>query len=256
MYYHVQVITSQNKEIYCFDISDLSFVENEIVAQHLSRRDYQLNGFFIAPSEVSRIVITESNQDSMECVNISYSRMEFSDTKQIVPKECMFDNDKFSRDITQEVFDRVEKRLVEGITQDAPSIVELDAKIKTCLKQLDELESSFSSLKNISKNMLDEKAAKKYRVHNYILVAAIFLYYGAIITSIIIVGWDTMEPVTYVLSFSGFIAGLIYLFTREKTFNINIYLKSKKDKTYDKVYENYGFLKATDTSKQKAPVKK
>lgn len=256
MYYHIQVTTDKNEEIHLFDTTDLSFIKDEIIVPHLSGKDYQLNGFFIIPSKVKRIVVTESDNDSTESVNISYSDLDFSQTRGILPQECMFDNEKFSKDITQELFEKVETDLRENIKQHVPSVLELDTKIKNCLIQISELENSFSNLRNISKNMLDEKAARKFRIHNYILIGIILLYYGGIIGCVSWFDWDDIEPITYVLSISGVAAGLVYLFAREKTFNITIYLKAKKDKTYSKVYENYGFLKASDTPIQNQTIEK
>ncbi|HLM02629.1 MAG TPA: hypothetical protein VK400_16365, partial [Pyrinomonadaceae bacterium] len=202
MYYHIQIITDKNEEICRFDIRDLSVIENEILVPHLSGRDYYLNGFSISPSKVKRISVTESTRDSEECVSLSYSEMKFSDTEEILPQECMFDNEEFSRNITDELLEKVDSNLVEGITKTVPSALELDSKIKSCLQQLTELENSFSDLKNISKNMLDEKAARKYRIHNYMLVSLIILYYTVIVGCIVKFGWEDMEPVTYVLSIS------------------------------------------------------
>lgn len=123
MYYHLLITTEDEENIFLLDENSLERIESEILTPHLQNNNYNVNGYTINRSEVKRILITETTVDSEECQGISFSAQAISDKTEIHPKDCVFDNDKFAKDITNELVNKLNAKLQASNNQDSTEIL-------------------------------------------------------------------------------------------------------------------------------------
>ena len=126
MYYHIQITTKENEKINKFDVVDLEYIKSNILIPYLKGNHSNLAGYVIAAADVKRIDVTKSKDKSSECVNIADSKRPLSATTTILPETCVFDNENFSTDITDELLDELRKNT--SIIK-SPSVFDLASKI-------------------------------------------------------------------------------------------------------------------------------
>jgi|GEM_PF-2463079 len=117
MKYHASIKTAETDEIYEFDHDSLGSIKDSIVTPYLLNQEFQFDGYFIEPSKVKRLVVTETDMTSEQCVRDAYNRLSPGVIMIIGAKDCVFGDDRYSRDITrktlQEVKAAVEKHTPE-----------------------------------------------------------------------------------------------------------------------------------------------
>lgn len=227
MYYHIQIITNDNQEIYEFDKTDEVSLKEEIIIPHIKGINYELDGYTIYPTKVKRLIVTRSSDKSSECVNISYSRLPSNDRREIYPQNCVFDNESFADDITDQL------------------LIECKDHVHSEISKIEQLKTNLLFLSRITKNLLDEKIKRKFGIIKLLIIGLIISYYGGIIYLIYIYTWDCMEPVFYILGVAVPITGLIIILYKERTFNpveviVNL-MEERKKKIIEGIYQKYGF---------------
>jgi hypothetical protein len=101
MKYHASIKTDETNEIYEFDHNNLDDIKEAIVIPYLKNEEFQFNGYFIEPSKVKRLVITETELSSDQYVKAAHDRMASSGIfLPIGPEHCAF-GDEHSKDITR-----------------------------------------------------------------------------------------------------------------------------------------------------------
>ena len=112
MKYHVLLKTPETDELYEFDQESLVEIKETIVKPYLKKEEFQFNGYFIEPSKVKRLVISQTELSSKECVEDAYSRLSEGIFVFIQPQACVFNNERFRTDITRNTLQK-EKETIE-----------------------------------------------------------------------------------------------------------------------------------------------
>ena len=101
MKYHALIKTAETDELYEFDHDSLENIKESIVTPYLRNQEFQFDGYFIEPSKVKRLVITETDMTSDQCVSDAYNRLSSGIIMIIGAKDCVFGDDRYARDITK-----------------------------------------------------------------------------------------------------------------------------------------------------------
>ncbi len=86
-------------------------IKNAVIEPYLRNKEFQFDGYFIEPSKVNRLVIRKSELTSKQCVQDAYTRLSPGIIMIISAKDCVFDDDSYSTDITREVLNDAKKHL-------------------------------------------------------------------------------------------------------------------------------------------------
>lgn len=147
---------------------------------------------------------------------------------------------------TKAIYDQELEQLKSDYSTEISSLKDTHTK-STHQKQLEfkktilnEINDSISTIEN-SKPPLDKIASTKFKNHKWRLAVGLVAYFLIIIILIYQIGWDTMEPVTYVLSSLGFICSYLYLSITGKSFNPTEYFTLKKEELEKQVYKEFNF---------------
>lgn len=111
MYYHVLVETKEktgknkdkNREIYELDKTETTDLLSSIVIPFIKKEEFQFNGYFLKPSDISRISIYETQQTTKELSKWENDHMP-RNIIMFVTKEMIVHYDKYSKDVTKEIF--------------------------------------------------------------------------------------------------------------------------------------------------------
>jgi len=114
MKYHALLKTSETGDLYEFDRECLDEIRDSIVNPYLKNQEFQFDGYFIEPSKVKRLVITQTNLSSKECVSSAYDRLSPGRIKVIGSEDCVFGDDRYSTDITKRTLEEVKLKLQEA----------------------------------------------------------------------------------------------------------------------------------------------
>ena len=111
MKYHVLLKTPETEELYEFDRESLVDIKETIVKPYLKNEEFQFNGYFIEPSKVKRLVITQTELSSEECVKDAYSRLSSEVFMVIQSQDCVFNNERYRVDITRSTLQEVKETI-------------------------------------------------------------------------------------------------------------------------------------------------
>lgn len=114
MYFHVIIETNekvgksgQNKEYFELDKKDLQEIESRIIVPFLKGTKFQFNGYFLNPTNISRLIVRSTKQSSRDLVDIEYSS--YDGIIMVVYASEVVQYDRYSTDLTLEIMDRVSK---------------------------------------------------------------------------------------------------------------------------------------------------
>lgn len=113
MKFHVLLQTAETGPVYEFNYEDKDEIVNNILEPYLLNEDFQFNGYFIQPSKVERLLVSETENTAKECVDNEYRNIDSGIIIVITEEDCVFDNDKYGRDITRPLLNEV-KRNIKG----------------------------------------------------------------------------------------------------------------------------------------------
>ena len=102
MHYHALITTDETGELYEYDHKTLASIKESLVIPYLKNEDFQFYGYFIVPAKVKRLIITETQQSSTDCVKIAYSRLPSNVFMTIYQNQCVFSYE-YSKDITRTI---------------------------------------------------------------------------------------------------------------------------------------------------------
>jgi hypothetical protein len=123
-----------------------------------------------------------------------------------------------------------EKKEIESINKTIEAKGELLREKKRNLKNLEK-----------QKESIDKQAISKFNKYKIFFVIGLFVYYGGLVFLSITLGWDIMEPWTYISSLIPVAASLFYILLKEKSLNPSILLKNIKDDVFNKKYLIFNF---------------
>ncbi|PZP32461.1 MAG: DNA-binding protein [Roseateles depolymerans] len=116
MYFQVLIETNEkvgksgkNKQYFELDRTDLAEVEERVIEPFLRGEDFQFDGYFLTKSEVKRIVIKKTEKTAQELSQYENEHMPPGVIMFVSPKDIV-DYDKYTKDITQDVFDRLKTK--------------------------------------------------------------------------------------------------------------------------------------------------
>lgn len=107
MKYHVLLLTVETNELCELDHNSLEDIKQAVVVPYLKNENFQFDGYFIEPSKVKRLVISESVLSSDECVSDAYNNLSSGVIMIFQGKDCVFGNDKYAKDITRKTLQEV-----------------------------------------------------------------------------------------------------------------------------------------------------
>ncbi len=121
MFYHVIVETdekvgktSSNKQYFEYDKTSISEIEARVIKPFLKKKSFQFDGYFLQPKDIKRIAIKETDVPAEQLAQRAQSTVA-KNVFYVYTRGRAISSEKFARDITAEVFDRVEK-------EDTPSV--------------------------------------------------------------------------------------------------------------------------------------
>ena len=125
MFYQVLIETSEKagkngdyERFFELDKTDLSEIEDDVVVPYLQGRKFQFDGYFMQPDEIKRIVVKQTQKTTSELSdyendNRSPEILIFTSRKDIVAY------DKYTTDITKQVFSNSQAKIDSGSTADS-----------------------------------------------------------------------------------------------------------------------------------------
>ena len=111
MKYHILIKTTETNELYEFDKPSIQEINENIIKPYLRNEEFQFDGYFIEPSKIKRLVVTETQLTSNDCVTDAYSRLSSNIIVFYSAKDCVFGNDRYAKDITRQVLQDVKNTM-------------------------------------------------------------------------------------------------------------------------------------------------
>lgn len=120
MYYHVLIETNEkvgkaqkNRQYFELDKVDLQEIKEDIVIPYLQKNEFQFDGYFLNPDDIVRVVVKQSERTSKECSRHANDSLSPGIIMYISPEDIVED-DKYTEDITKEVFKESRKKIKAG----------------------------------------------------------------------------------------------------------------------------------------------
>lgn len=111
MYYHVVIETVEkvgkkdsNKEVYELDKTDTAEIQERVIIPYLRKEEIHLNGYFIKPENIKRILIRSTTNSSKQLADHENDTMPPGIIMIIRAKDVVH-YEKHSNDVTKELFD-------------------------------------------------------------------------------------------------------------------------------------------------------
>lgn len=108
---HILLNTRETGTLYEFDKSSIDEVKTEIIRPYLLNEEFYFDGFFIEPSKVKRLLISESKISSQQCVELAYKQLPEGVFIPINASDCVFGDDGYAKDISREVLASVKQEI-------------------------------------------------------------------------------------------------------------------------------------------------
>lgn len=129
MYFQVVIETnekvgkqSNNKQYFELDGTDLTEIETRVLVPFLRGEEFQFDGYFLSKAEVKRIAIKQTDKTAAELSKYENDHMPSNVIMFVSPSDIV-SYEKYTKDITKEVFDRVKAKLSKA-TPTTPSEIE------------------------------------------------------------------------------------------------------------------------------------
>jgi predicted nucleotide-binding protein len=104
-----------NRKYFELDKNDLLEIKEDIVIPYLQKKEFQFDGYFLKPDDIVRVVIKESEKTSKECSRHANDSLSPDIIIYISPEDIVED-DRYTKDITKEVFKESKKKIASGNT--------------------------------------------------------------------------------------------------------------------------------------------
>lgn len=117
MYFQVLIETNEkvgkankNKEYFELDKTDISEIEERVVAPYIRGDDFQFDGYFLTKKDIKRVTIKETQQSTEDLSKYENDNMPAGFLLFVAPSDIV-SYKKHTKDITTDVFDRVKASL-------------------------------------------------------------------------------------------------------------------------------------------------
>ena len=114
MFYHILISTEETDEVYEIDHEDLNYIKENMAKPYLQNKDFQVDGYFIEPSKVKRMIITTTGKASNYLREAKQSQVSPGVLYVYSRKECVFEIDDYKEDITREVFEEIKENITKN----------------------------------------------------------------------------------------------------------------------------------------------
>ena len=125
MYFHLLVSTVETGELYEFDNPDLEAIAENVVRPYIENKEFQVDGYFIEPSKVKRMMITKTNDPADFYQDLEYKKLPAGLIYPINRQDYVFKDGSYFTDISREVLKRIKEACSLSSTQkdnnDVPS---------------------------------------------------------------------------------------------------------------------------------------
>lgn len=127
MFYQVLIETNEkvgksqnNKQLYELDKTNLLEIEEDVIIPYLKKEQFQFDGYFLDPKNVLRVVVKETERTTKEYSKYENDNMSRNVIMYISPEDIVH-YDKYTKDITKQVFTSAKEKIDKGTTSSKPS---------------------------------------------------------------------------------------------------------------------------------------
>lgn len=120
MFYQILIETNDkvgksqnNKQLYELDKTNLLEIEEDVIIPYLRKEQFQFDGYFIQPKNILRIVVKETERTTKEYSKYENDNMS-SGIIMFISDEDIFHYDKYTKDITKQVFASAREKIEKG----------------------------------------------------------------------------------------------------------------------------------------------
>lgn len=202
-----------------FDELQSEFKKGNLTEQQAKARIIDLRNQVRKPEEIKNDIIKDVlsviTEDSLDKFIQEQSHFKFKAEQQIEENERLMS-------------ELAKKKEIEGQF------------LKSRKALLDEKLNLKSTLEN-QKRPLDKIVSRQYSQYKAALVLGVLFYYTVIISLVFYIGWDIMEPYTYVISLIPVLIAVIYFLVKERNFDNFNFLFIRKDTLQKKIYKRFEF---------------
>lgn len=132
MFYHVLTETiekvgksNNNREISELNRTDKNTIIDDILVPFLQQEMFQLNGHFLQPAQVKRLVVKQTELNADDVLEIAYKNIS-EGVICIITHEDALDNDKYSTDITKELMGCAKAKITAPVPETVAKPVVMD----------------------------------------------------------------------------------------------------------------------------------
>src|SRR5262249_24092608 len=132
MYFHVLIETSEKipktteyKQYYELDKEELDAVEREVIETFLRGQSFQFDGYFMSSGDIKRIVVKSTERSTSQLSDYENS-IDRPGIISFTSKQDVFHYDKYTKDITKEVFAAVRAKIQTGTTETEIQVAKTD----------------------------------------------------------------------------------------------------------------------------------
>jgi len=122
MYYQVLIETNEkagksktNRQYFELDKTNLLEIEEDIIIPYLNKKEFQFDGYFLNPSDISRVVVKQSEETTKEYSEYENNHMPSNVIMYVSPEDTV-GYDTHMTDITKQVFANAKEKITSGKT--------------------------------------------------------------------------------------------------------------------------------------------
>ncbi|MBD3337641.1 MAG: hypothetical protein GF353_00940 [Candidatus Lokiarchaeota archaeon] len=105
------VKTDETDDVFELDHTDNSIIIDNIIKPYILNQEFQIDGYFIEPSKVKRIMVCQTEHTSDVILDTAYNSLSEGVFIAFTKKGCIFEDDKYKNDITREIFEQVKEMI-------------------------------------------------------------------------------------------------------------------------------------------------
>lgn len=114
VYFHTLIESkSEKRKMYELDKTKLDLVLDEIIIPYIKKEDFQFDGYFLKYEDIERVVIKETSRSARVLSKFENDHMEPGLIMYVSPQDIL-DYDKYTKDVTKELFALAKERLKKG----------------------------------------------------------------------------------------------------------------------------------------------
>lgn len=127
MYYQVLIETNEkvgksqnNRQYFELDKTNLLEIEEDIVIPYLKKEQFQFDGYFLNSKDIARVIVKQTERTTKEHSKYENDHMSPNVIMWISPEDIV-SYDKYTKDITKQVFASAKEKIEKGNTSSKPA---------------------------------------------------------------------------------------------------------------------------------------